>query len=134
MEKITISADLQAQFLRLYQIAMTDGDFSPLEWKMLYDFAAERNVSKEELDKVLLSPVGKLEIPQQLEEKIDYLYDFSRMIWADGIVTEDEEVTLKKYCKRFGFLEENIPQLAQYFIDAVKNGKSKESIIEELTK
>lgn len=42
MSKTKITAELQAQFIRLYQMAVTDGNFSPpLEWKMLYEFAEE---------------------------------------------------------------------------------------------
>lgn len=123
---------LQAQFLRLYQLAMTDGDFSPLEWKMLYQFATERNISKDELDKILLSTTGELEVPEKIEEKIEYLFDFSRMIWADGKVTEDELLTLKKFCRKFGFIEENINDLADYLIESVKKGFTLQDILTEL--
>lgn len=132
MNENMITTELQAQFLRLYQMAMTDGDFSPLEWKMLYEFASERNVSKEELDKILLSSSGNLSVPESIETKIEYLYDFARMILADGIVTEDEKITLKKFCKKFGFLEENIEELGNYLIDSVKQGKTKYEVLEEL--
>jgi uncharacterized tellurite resistance protein B-like protein len=127
-----ISSELKAHFLRLYQLAMTDGDFSPLEWKMLYQFAEERGVPNQELDKILLSPTGNLEIPKSIEQKVEYLYDLSRMIWADGKVDEEERITLKKYCKKFGFKEENINELSEYLIDAVKQGKSKDEILNEI--
>jgi uncharacterized tellurite resistance protein B-like protein len=133
MENLEISTELKAQFLRLYQMAMTDGDFSPLEWKLLYQFGEERNITKNELDKILLSTTGNLEIPESIEKKIEYLYDFARMIWADNHVSEDEEVTLKKFCKKFGFLDENIDELSLYLIESVKNGKTKFEIINELT-
>ena len=99
---------------------------------MLYQYAEERNVSKDELDKILLSTTGKLSIPENIETKLEYLFDFVRMIWADNIVTTDEEDILKKFCRKFGFLEENIDELAAYLIDAVKSGKTKFEIIKEL--
>jgi len=132
MENKNISVELKAQFLRLYQMAMTDGDFSPLEWKMLYDFAQERNISKAELDKILLSTSGNLNVPESLEKKIEYLFDFARMIWADEKVTEDERNTLKKFCAKFGFLEENIEALTEYLLTAVKDGATKADIIKEI--
>jgi hypothetical protein len=64
---IKISNELKSQFLRLYELALVDSDFSPLERKMLYNFAAERGVEKSELDKILLSPLGKMEIPEDIE-------------------------------------------------------------------
>lgn len=79
-------------------MALTDGEFSPLDWKMLYEFAMERNISKEELDQILLSIIGYLEVPDSIDEKLEYLYDFARMIWADNEVTEDDGIILKKIC------------------------------------
>ncbi len=132
MEKTQISLEVKGHFLRLFQMAMTDGDFSPEEWKMLYLFAEERGITQQELDRILLSTTGNIAIPETIELRIEYLYDLSRMIWADGKVTEDEKRTLSKYCKKFEFLDENIPQLTEYLLDAVKNGVSKNEILNEL--
>jgi len=124
---------IKSHFLRLYQIALADGEFSALELKMLYEFAEERGISKEHLDDILLNPVDASNlVPEDINEKIGFLYDFAAMIWADEIVTEDELFALKKYIKRFGFLDENIDPLAQYLIEAIKNNKTKKEIIKEL--
>lgn len=61
-----------------------------------------------------------------------YLYDFAQMILADNEVTEDEYVALKKYCKIFEFVDENIPQLADYLLDCAKKNIQKEHIIKEI--
>lgn len=132
MQKTVISMHLKSHFIRLYRMAVTDGDFSPLELKMLYQFAEDRGVPSDELDRILLSPIGKMGIPETVEERIEYLFDFSRMIWADGIVTEDEIETLKKFCLKFQFKEENVEELSQYLIKSVKDGKGKDEILNEL--
>ena len=54
------------------------------------------------------------------------------MIWVDGKVTEDEKRSLAKYCKKFEFLDENISELTEYLLDAVKKGISKNIILNEL--
>ena len=122
-----ISLELQSQFIRMYKIAIADNDFSALELKMLYDFARDRNIPERELDKILFQAQGEFVIPEHLEDKIKYLYDLSLMIWADGIVTEDEENTLKKFCKRFGFDEEAIENLSKYLIE---NAREKVAVTE----
>jgi len=133
MNSIQIPTIIKSHFLRLYQIALADGEFSALELKMLYEFAEERGISKEHLDDILLNPVDASNlIPENINEKIGFLYDFAAMIWADKVVTEDELITLKKYIKHFGFLDENIDPLAQYLIKAAQNNKTKEAIINEL--
>jgi uncharacterized tellurite resistance protein B-like protein len=132
METTPITSELKSHFLNLYQMAMTDGDFSPHEWKLLYQLAKERNIPSEDLDQILLNPSGKIEIPKDIQTRIEYLYDLVRMILADDIIEEDERITLKKYCRKFEFLEENIDAIAEYLIESVRTGKSKIEIFNEL--
>jgi uncharacterized tellurite resistance protein B-like protein len=129
----TMTIQLKSHFLRLYQMALSDDQFDVLELQMLYHFADERGIPREELDKLFLNPINsELSIPEELNTRIEYLYDFTRMIWADGKITIDELNMLKKYCKKFNFLDENIDQLADYLIDCVKKNIQKEEIISQL--
>ena len=132
MKNQAISEEIKSHFLRLYQIALADDEFSPLEMRLLYQFANERNISKEQLDEILTGHSGPITIPETLEKRIEYLYDFALMIWADEIVTDDEYNALKKYCKKFEFMEDKIVPLTEYLITSAKEGKSKESILLEL--
>lgn len=133
MDIIQISENLKAHFLRLYQMAICDDNFSKLELKMLYKFAEERGVTAKNLDEILLNPIdSRNSLPQLIEEKIDYLYDLTLMIWADEKIDENERSALEKYIKLFGFVDINIPEIANYFLEAVKQGKSKNDIINEL--
>lgn len=133
METTIIPENLKAHFLRLYQMAICDEDFSPLELKMLYKTAEERGISAKKLDEILLNPINsKSLIPQTIEEKVESLFDLTVMIWADGMVSENEYSALQKYVAMFDFLEENVKDIADYFIEAVKQGKTKTDILNDL--
>lgn len=133
METNQLTENLKAHFLRLYQMAICDDDFSPLELKMLYKTAEERGISSKKLDEILLNPINsKSLIPETIEEKVEYLFDLTVMIWADGVVTENELSALNKYVALFGFMEENVKDIADYFIEAVKKGKTKQDILNDL--
>lgn len=133
MESLQIPENLKAHFLRLYQMAICDDNFSTLELKMLYKFAEERGVTSKNLDEILLNPIdSKNTLPNLMEEKVDYLYDLTVMIWADEKIDDNERSALEKYIKLFGFIEENVVSIADYFLDAVKQGKTKNEIINEL--
>lgn len=132
MDQNDIPTELKAQFLRLFELALADGNFSPLELKMLYKFGDERNIPQEELDKILLSTTGELEIPNTVEKKIEYLFDFARMAWADEQISEDEKSNMQKFARKFGFIDENIESLVDYLVDAVKEGKTKIDVVNEL--
>jgi len=127
-----ITNELKGHFLRLYQMAFADDNFDKLELEMLYKFASERGLTKDQLDSILLNPSMDTSIPESLETRIEYLYDLAIMIWVDGRVDDDEYITLKKYCKRFEFLDENIEQLADYLLESAKNGVSKTEIINSI--
>jgi len=133
MESNVLTTQLKSHFLRLYQMALTDDNFNALELQMLYHFADERGVPKEELEKLFQNPISyEADLPEDLNTRIEYLYDLTRIIWADEKVTTDELNTLKKYCKKFEFLDENIDDLANYFIDCVQKGIGKQEIINQL--
>lgn len=133
MDSNVLTTQLKSHFLRLYQMALTDDNFNALELQMLYHFADERGVPKEELEKLFVNPVSyEPDLPEDLNTRIEYLYDLTRIIWADEKVTVDEMNTLKKYCKKFEFLDENIDDLADYLIDCVQKGIGKQEIINQL--
>ena len=116
-----ISNKLKSHFLRLYQMAFTDDNFDKLELKMLYHFANERGVSEEQLQDVLLNPsFENSEVPDSLDQKIDYLNDLAKMIWADGKVHQNERDTLLKYTRKFGFKEENLEGLVDFLLECAK--------------
>ena len=133
MEKTSIPLQLKSHFLRLYQIALSDENFNHMEMQLLYRFAEEREISSTDLDKILTGAIGEVTIPSTLEERIEYLYDFALMIWADKKITEDESNALKKYCQKFEFLDENIDALADYLLTSAKESKTHKEIINELT-
>ncbi|MHC0447523.1 tellurite resistance TerB family protein [Flavobacterium sp. 3-218] len=128
-----ITLELKSHFLRLYQMALSDDQFDVLELQMLYHFADERGIPKEELDKLFLNPVNTdFIVPETLNTKIEYLYDLTRIIWADGKITDDELNMLRKYCRKFDFVEENINDLSDYLIGCVQKNIGKEEIISQL--
>lgn len=128
----TISTELQSHFLRLYQMACSDENFDKLEMKQLYKFAEHRGVDTKNLNSILINPIQRMEIPASLEQRIEYLYDLAIMIWVDREVTEDEYNLLKKYCKTFEFLDENIPAICDYLIDCARQEKSLQEVLQSI--
>jgi len=129
-----ITSELKSHFLRLYQMALADDNFSVLELQTLYLFAEERGVPKTELDKLLnTSGTPEIAIPMGLDQRVEYLYHLATMILVDGVVTQEERSALRKFCRKFEFLDENIDQLSDYFLDCVAKGIALEEIMNQLS-
>lgn len=113
-------------------MAFSDDNFDVLELQMLYKFAQDRGIEEKQLNEILLNPSIETSIPDSIEKRVEYLYDLAIMIWADNKVTDDEYLTLKKYCYKFEFLEENITDLADYLLECAKNNVDKHVIINKI--
>ncbi len=119
-------------FFNLYCLALSDSEFDPKEKELLYKIGLEYGITEDTINNIVvtsgLSPV----LPETLEDKIHYLYDLTRMAWADGIIEESEKALLRKYILLFGFHEENAESIMEYFLQNVKEGKAIEQIINEI--
>lgn len=135
MDQKKMDSKLHTHFLNIYAIALSDMSFDTTELEMLCKIGEERGVAKTELDKILINPsTATCSLPESLEEKISYLYDYTRIIWADGVINDDEKASLIKFCQRFGFLDENIEGIATFIIDAVKEEFPLEKILSIIKK
>lgn len=113
---------LQSHFLNLYAIALSDTQIETVELETLYRIGQEKGVNKTDIDQVILNPDKvKFTFPDTLEEKIIHLYDFAKIILADGVVDKNERKTLELFCNRFGFEENNIAGIADFLLASAKD-------------
>jgi uncharacterized tellurite resistance protein B-like protein len=112
---------LKSHFLNLYAMALSDTQIHTVELETLYKIGEEKGIAKAEIDEIILKPDQvKFIFPNSLDEKITYLYDFAKIILADGIVDKNERATLELFCTRFGFEDENIDKIADFLIASAK--------------
>lgn len=123
---------LKWHFFNLYCMALSDNDFDPKEAELLYKIGLEHGLDKNMIDEIATTSGLHPEAPKTLEEKVTYLYDLTRMAWADGKIEEEERQMLMKNTIRFGFKEENKEAIVDYFLESVKNEKSLEQVINEI--
>ena len=130
-----ISVDLKNHLLNMYLIAMSDSEFAESEMLMILDIIEKKGISKEEFERIIINPTNiPFAVPEDTVMKIEYLFDFARIIWADGIIVENEKIALTNYCVKFGFEGEAAEQLAEWLLELSKNSLSKDQLHEEITK
>jgi uncharacterized tellurite resistance protein B-like protein len=121
---------LKSYFLNLYHMSLSDTEVDPVEVATLRKIGEEKGITKEDIDNVILNSSNiKLVIPGTINEKISDLYDLARIAWADGRVDNNEKHLMQVFTKKFGFEEENVPEIVDFILDEVQKGTSKEDMI-----
>lgn len=123
---------MRRHFFNLYCLALSDGylDFSELQ--TLYDIGVEHGITPDQINQLVLTANIAPQVPDTIAEKVECLYDLTRMAWADGKIEPEEREIIKKCVIRYGFLEENAEGIVDYFIENVNEDKSKKDILNEI--
>lgn len=119
--------EIKFHILNMYTIALSDGDFDQTEMEVIVDIAKEKGVSEEDLKHIALDPTFVMMefTSYDTREKIKSLFDFAKVIWADGKVEETERLILCNFCKKFGFEEDEIAiDLTEWLIELAKEKPS----------
>ena len=122
---------IKSHFLNLFQIALSDTEIHPEELKFLYDFGISRGVDQEKIDELIDNPHKiRFEIPSSIYERIEFLFDFAKMVLADGKIDPREIKIFKNLAKDFEFQEDNIPEIIDFLIEETKKGTEKNKMLE----
>lgn len=121
---------LQSHFLNLYSMALSDTQIDTAELEIIYRIGQTKGIDKNSIDEIILNPDKvKFTPPKSIEEKILYLFDFAKIIISDGIIDENEKNTLKIFCSKFEFEDDNINSIVEFLIEAATNNLQNEDII-----
>jgi hypothetical protein len=130
--KLVMEDVLKRHFFNLYCLALSDGYLDFKELQTLYDIGVERGITPEQINQCVLTANITPKVPQTIAEKVECLYDLTRMAWADGKIAQEERDIIKKCVIHYGFLSENATGIVDYFIESVKENKSKTDILNEI--
>ena len=130
--KLVMDDVLKRHFFNLYCLALSDGYLDFKELQTMYDIGVEHGITPEQINQLVLTANIAPKVPEAIGEKVECLYDLTRMAWADGKIAQEERDIIKKCVIRYGFLPENAEGIVDYFIESVKENKSKTDILNEI--
>lgn len=118
-------------FASIVKMAMADGVITEEEEKLLKKVAKKLHIL-EDVEQEVLKNYKEYPIttPHNYEDRIELLYDYTKMIYADGSVSAKEASVLRKVCVGLNFPLDNVEKVADEAIHLVLNDNS----LEEFTK
>ncbi len=124
---------LRSHILNLYMMALSDGYFAPEELEVILKIAQDKGISKEEFEEIISHPTGvEFHLPDTFMDKIKLLFDFVKVILADGVIENDEIDMFMRFCKRFQFADDESRELFDWLVQLAKKELSTDLIEEEI--
>ena len=110
-------------FAAIVRVAMSDGFITDSEQAFLDRLARNLDISASDYKTILKDyrshPINP---PVSYDERLERLYDLTRMVWADGVKEEAEETLLHKFSVGLGFHAVNVKYISDKALYLVKNG------------
>lgn len=138
MENINYSNErnkINSHFLNLFSLAISDSEVSAKELELLYSIGIENGVSKDKVDFLIDNPHKvKFVKPTSIDDNIEQLFDFCRMILADQKVDVREIMFFKSLASRLDISEDGAENILDILIDGLKADEEKSSLISKVKK
>lgn len=109
-------------FAGLVKLAMADGIITDGEEKLLNRASKNLHISEENTKHIIENYLDYPETsPHGYDDRIELLYDYTKMLYADDEVTKKEVNLLRKICVGLGFPVDNVDKVADEAIHLVLN-------------
>lgn len=99
---------MKGRFAAVVRVLFADGKFDPDEKKFIDKLAVKLEISNEEYDEILENPLKyELNPPYLYEERLESLYNISRVVQHDHHLGDKQEILLRKFAIALGFSTSN---------------------------
>ena len=104
----------KGHFSAIVRVALADGQIAPQEKTFLDKLAGKLDISESEYSEILENPLRYPINPPYLHtQRLDRLYDLSRMVHVDHQLGDKQDVLLRKLAVALGFTPSNV----NYIVD-----------------
>nr|WP_294934929.1 TerB family tellurite resistance protein [uncultured Flavobacterium sp.] len=104
----------KGHFSAIVRVAIADGDLSIEEKAFIDKLAKQLEISQEEYEEILENPMKyPINPPSLYSQRLERLYDLSRMVYTDHILGPKQKEILTKFALALGFTPGNV----SYIVD-----------------
>nr|WP_321229124.1 TerB family tellurite resistance protein [uncultured Psychroserpens sp.] len=120
-------------FAAIVRVAMDDGIITEEEKAFLDRLARRLDIGENDYATILKDykshPINP---PTSYDNRLERLYDLSRMVYVDHIKGDHEEIVLRKIAVGLGFSSENVKYVVDKALTLVSNGVDLDTFTEEI--
>jgi uncharacterized tellurite resistance protein B-like protein len=99
----------KSHFSAIVRVAIADGDMSREEKEFLDKLAIRLEISASEYEEILENPLKyPINPPYLHSQRLERLYDLSRMVYADHVLGPKQKEILTKFALALGFTPGNV--------------------------
>ena len=122
-------------FASIVRLALTDEMITEGEEKLLKRLAKRYHILEEKYDEIIENPSKyPIHTPHSYNERIEHLYELTKMIYADDEVSVQEVGVLRRICVGLGFPVNNVEKVADEAIHLILNGNDLEDFTKAVKK
>ncbi len=123
----------KSHFSTLVMMAQSDGVFSDDEQKLIYKIGKGIGLSQTQMDE-LIKDAAKYPVnpPVSKEDRITRLVELVEVIYADGVLEDNEVSLFQRFGTALGFNDDQMIETASAVINGLSEGKTTEQIVEGL--
>ena len=124
---------LKSHFLNMYLTALSDFDFAKEEFDLIKDLGKNIGLTDEIMQEILMHPQAvDFVVPEDFTTKIQMLYEYAKIIWADKKILKEEKDLLKKFVAKYGF--EKVEEITSLLLNSVQQNLPVEDVINKIEK
>lgn len=124
----------KGHFSAIVRVAIADGDMSAEEKEFLDKLAIRLEISAAEYEEILENPLKYPINPPYLHtQRLERLYDLSRMVYADHILGPKQKEILTKFALALGFTPGNVSFIVDKAMSLLMLNVDLDSFVYEMT-
>lgn len=123
----------KGHFSAIVRVAMENGHLSHEERVFLDKLAIQLDISKEEYNEILENPFRyPINPPHLYVQRLERLYDLSRMVYADHILGPKQKEILTRFALALGFTPGNVNYIVDKALSLLVMGVDSDTFVYEM--
>lgn len=124
----------KGHFSAIVRVATSDGELSVEEKEFIDKLAIKLEISAAEYEEILENPLKyPINPPYLHSQRLERLYDLSRMVYVDHILGPKQKQVLTKFAVALGFTPGNVPFIVDKALSLMMLNVDSDTFVYEMT-